>query len=421
VNQIVPADTATRDAAVYKPSRMLDPTRFEYLTRISNIIADSELVPLSLKAKKKRGSSDWEEFEREKIFANVFLVVEQADRWGVSPFALIQAASIVHGKLCFEGKVIAGILDELFGIALTFEWNGQNGEQLGCRITGVIGGQECVWPPQGIGKDFVTVAEWKTTGDGSPWQPKNYPRQMRYRGSREWVRIYKPALLLGVFSDDEITEIAYEGAAQNARRVAPLKDRLQGATPAPTDGGFSADNVQRALPDARQVPMEVLKDREPVEAAQQKEGPPARQQRDTKSDEDGSAQADRNGPDAAKASSEEGSKPAADSGAGEDPASRGAPTDVGGGAGAGSSAGTAPAPKDGASYDFKAYSEALMRATQDKSLKQFDADYRNTSGWTTDEAAIPTLRKIYAVHSDRIKKKTDLKQLDADLRELGAR
>jgi hypothetical protein len=53
----------------------------------------------------------------EQIMANCFLVVNQAVRWNMDPFAVAQCVSVVHGKLCYEGKLIAAIIEAKLGIA----------------------------------------------------------------------------------------------------------------------------------------------------------------------------------------------------------------------------------------------------------------------------------------------------------------
>ncbi|NHN93897.1 hypothetical protein GVI59_18580, partial [Acetobacter sicerae] len=35
------------------------------------------------------------------------MVIEQAMRWQMSPFAVAQATAVVRGKMCFEGKLVA--------------------------------------------------------------------------------------------------------------------------------------------------------------------------------------------------------------------------------------------------------------------------------------------------------------------------
>lgn len=38
------------------------------------------------------------------------MVIEQAMRWQMSPFAVAQATAVVRGKMCFEGKLVAAAI-----------------------------------------------------------------------------------------------------------------------------------------------------------------------------------------------------------------------------------------------------------------------------------------------------------------------
>lgn len=85
-------------------------------------------------------------------------------------------------------------------------------------------------------------------------------------------------------------------------------------------------------------------------------------------------------------------------------------------------AGDSPAPSSQAAsgtYDYKAYSLALMRAEQKRSLGTFDSEFRNKNGWCTDDAALPTMRKIYEVHLRRVEGALKVDAVNAALKELG--
>ena len=73
-----------------------DPGRFEQMQRLANMMSHSTLVPDHL----RKGP-------REEAIANCFLVVNQAMRWGMDPFAVGQATSVISGKLVYEGKLVA--------------------------------------------------------------------------------------------------------------------------------------------------------------------------------------------------------------------------------------------------------------------------------------------------------------------------
>lgn len=203
---------------VFDPIHVLDSGRFDQMQRIATVMARSPLTPESLVCfyegtgqNKKAVLLDWD-----VRLANCFLVVNQAVRWGLDPFAVAQSVSVVHGKLMFEGKLVAAVLDAKLGEKLSYEWNDQPGDLLGIRIEG---------SPDARGKPRVlegTVGQWRTAGAGSPWtKAADHRRQLVYRGTRDWARLYEPAVLLGVYTPDEMEH---------------LQDRVSGEAASPASG-----------------------------------------------------------------------------------------------------------------------------------------------------------------------------------------
>jgi len=191
---------------------ILDTARFEHMQRIATIMANASLVPEQLRTYREGDKTYPLPFEQ--IMANCFLVVNQATKWNMDPFGVAQCVSVVKGKLCYEGKLVAAVLDAKLGIELTFTYNGKTGDALGVVVSGVI---------NGVTKTVEgTVGGWKTTGSNSPWSsPNNHQRQLAYRGSREWARVHKPALMLGAYTDDELADMQDASRANRARDVSP--------------------------------------------------------------------------------------------------------------------------------------------------------------------------------------------------------
>src|SRR5690606_19737175 len=101
VNQIVPVDDKPKRQIieVVDPVPVLDTSRFEHMQRIATVMAQSTLIPESLYKEKDN------ELPLSQIISNCFLVVNQAVRWGLDPFAVAQSVAVVRGKLCYEGKL----------------------------------------------------------------------------------------------------------------------------------------------------------------------------------------------------------------------------------------------------------------------------------------------------------------------------
>lgn len=166
---------------------IFDSGSFEQMGLIASKLAQSSLIPDTLK-----GKTD------EQTAANCFRVVEQAQRWGLSPFAVMDSASVVHGKLMWEGKLVAAAINQVLQCRLKYEYSGE-GENRKVVVSGTLDDE--ILTIEG------TVADWKTTGKGSPWDKlANRDQMLAYRGARQWARRHAPEVILGVYAPDEIDE-----------------------------------------------------------------------------------------------------------------------------------------------------------------------------------------------------------------------
>jgi len=177
---------------------IFDTARFEHYQRIATVMANSSLVPAHLKG---AGSGE--------AVSNCFLVVELADRWGMSPFAVAQASFVVQGKIGFEGKLIAAAIEKKLGFKLSHAFTGNVGTpERGITLTS----------PDGRSISG-TVKQWQTTNSMWKSQPDD---QLIYRGTRQWCRRHEPGIILGIYSVDEIEDI---GARQAPRDITPAKPK----------------------------------------------------------------------------------------------------------------------------------------------------------------------------------------------------
>jgi hypothetical protein len=167
-----------------------------------------------------------------------FRVVVQAAQWGMNPYTVADCTSLVHGRLCYEGKLVHAVLQAMGAIkgSLDFELSGkERTDQRTVTVVGVLrDGREK--------RISGTVADWKTEHKGSPWgRPGNYDRQLCYRGAREWARIYAPQALMGVYTPDEMVE----AEPRDAEVMAVHDDAPPARTAAPDDRSEpSADVTQ---------------------------------------------------------------------------------------------------------------------------------------------------------------------------------
>jgi hypothetical protein len=194
------------------------------MQRVATVMARSTLMPESLWMEGKK--DDKQPLPYEQILSNCFLVVNQAVRWGLDPFAVAQCVSVVHGKLCYEGKLVSAVLQAKMGISLSHVIVGE-GEATRIYLSDRVITEDvrkALYP--GCRREDMrlfdgSVAEWKTGGANSPWSPKNFARMLIYRGTRDWCRIYEPALMLGVYTDDEMEDLDASVRSRGARNITP--------------------------------------------------------------------------------------------------------------------------------------------------------------------------------------------------------
>lgn len=251
MNQIATQDQVSKRSIieVVDAVPLLDTSKFEHMQRIATGMARSTLIPDSLREEGTK--NDKQELPFERVAANCFLIVNQAVRWGLDPFSVAQAVSVVHGKLCYEGKLVAAVIQAKLGFNLHHHFVG-NGEDMRVYLSDKPLTDEIVATLNpGVRRHDMrlldgSVSEWKTTGNGSPWAPKNFVRMLIYRGTRDWCRIYEPALMLGVYTPDEMLDMSENARSVRAKEVSTpsVMQRLQQRQTEPTASeGFDKDFV----------------------------------------------------------------------------------------------------------------------------------------------------------------------------------
>ena len=159
----------------------LVPTGMDQAVRLADMMAKGRLVP--------------SHFHNQP--GDCLMVIEQAMRWGMSPFAVAQSTSVIQGKLMFEGKLVAaaiqssGILDG----RLTFDYSGE-GDARTITVGGMMRGET---KPRTI---EVRLKDARTSNKLWTAQPD---QQLAYHGSRVWGRRHAPEVMLGVYSPEEMS------------------------------------------------------------------------------------------------------------------------------------------------------------------------------------------------------------------------
>lgn len=207
VSQVSPAGLAQHQTGL----SLFDSGTFEQMLVISAKLADSPILPESLRGIRKQ--QVFTPFTPEEVASNCFRLVEQASRWGMSPFAISDGCSVVHGKLMWEGKIVSAALSSLLGVRLEFDYSGE-GLDRKVVVSGVLPGETKVREVEG------TVGDWKT----DQWKGSAFDQRLAYRGAREWARRHAPDAILGVHVRDEFDENEMRDATPKPKGIEVRED-----------------------------------------------------------------------------------------------------------------------------------------------------------------------------------------------------
>lgn len=167
--------------------------RFVVAGQIAQAMCQASILPEHLRTRKVAGKV--EALSLDEIKANCVLIVNQALRWGVDPFAILPSTFVIGGNLGFDGKLIAAIVNKLGGLSkkLSYEFAGE-GQNRTVTVSGQLHGED---EPRTVS---VTVKDAKT--DNAIWT-KDPDQKLVYTGATRWARRHCPHVILGIVSDDE--------------------------------------------------------------------------------------------------------------------------------------------------------------------------------------------------------------------------
>ena len=162
--------------------------------------------------------------------ADAFLVINQAMRWGMDPFAVAQEVSVISGKLMHSGKIVAaaiqssGVLDG----RLSYDYTG-SGDDRTVTVSGLLRGEA---EPRRVD---VRLRDARTQNKVWNTQPD---QQLAYHGARVWARRFAPEVMLVVYSPEEMEPDAPRDVPAAVVDRAPPPAR-------PTQAGGLLEHVQQ--------------------------------------------------------------------------------------------------------------------------------------------------------------------------------
>jgi hypothetical protein len=130
--------------------------------------------------------------------SDMLMVIEQACRWGMSPFAVAQCTAIVRGRISYEGKLVSAAINAsgILQGRLDYEFSGE-GAARAVTARGTLRGED---KPREV---VVTLASAKT--DNEHWK-KSPDQMLTYHAARVWARRHAPEVMLGVYSPEEFDQ-----------------------------------------------------------------------------------------------------------------------------------------------------------------------------------------------------------------------
>jgi hypothetical protein len=164
------------------------------------------------------------------------MVVDQALRWQMSPFAVAQESANIQGKMMYSGKLMAAAVESMGAIrgGFDYQFSGE-GDDRTITVSAVRTGET---EPR---KMTIRLGDVKT--DNAMWK-KQPDQQLVYSGSRNWARRWTPAALLGAYSPEEFPH----EPAQEPPHTGPTLEHEPAPTPPEPKPETRREAINRETP-----------------------------------------------------------------------------------------------------------------------------------------------------------------------------
>lgn len=179
----------------YSPNQIaLDDTLFNQCHRLAQIMASGACtVPKHLQGN----------------VGDCFAIIGQALRWGFDPYAVAQKTHLVNGTLGYEAQLIIAVINAKAPIVgrLKFEHYGDwtkvktksdSPADVGVKVSATLKGDD---EPTVLDISMAQVG----TVRNSPLWTADPRQQLAYLGAKRWARLHCPDVVLGLYSEDELS------------------------------------------------------------------------------------------------------------------------------------------------------------------------------------------------------------------------
>lgn len=193
---------------------------------------------------------------------------------GLSPYMVANKTYVQNDRLCFESQLFHALAERsgLLSGPLRARFEG-DGDERTCIVWGYLKGEsqphEYTSPPLKTLHPGHTVKNGQKYVKGSPLWDRKPDVQLFYDTARDWIRMYCPLAVLGIYSPEEIARGEAEMLPAEPRDVTPLSARLDNTQ----EEGFVPGHVARELASIKTGKQTILPAKAeaiPAEAAEAK-------------------------------------------------------------------------------------------------------------------------------------------------------
>jgi hypothetical protein len=182
--------TIINSNTIGESGQVFAPAQFEHAQRIAKLLSSSDLVPNQYKGN----------------IANTMVALEMAHRMNASPLMVMQNLHIIHGRPSWGSSFIIASLNSCgrFG-TLRFE-----STPTSCKAVTMDKQSGAILEGPTVTMEMAKLEGWLDK-PGSKW--KTMPELMlKYRAAAFFGRLYAPEIMMGLYSADEVVDIAANNA-----------------------------------------------------------------------------------------------------------------------------------------------------------------------------------------------------------------
>ncbi len=138
-------------------------------------------------------------------------VTMQAMQWNMNPHAVAQKTHLINGSLGYEAQLVNAVISSSTAIEGRFHyeysdpktWKKANDPDAWVKVGAILKGEEEIQWGEPLYPATVTTKN-------SPLWKTNPKQQASYLALKYWSRLYTPAVILGVYTSDELQDMPRE-------------------------------------------------------------------------------------------------------------------------------------------------------------------------------------------------------------------